>query len=189
MSEMDKEDWTFVKLVIQKHWKAGTLFIILGIVAVVGAILTLFFHIDFSNIGNGGQWTIGEFSIKDIIFWFLWLILWEVLFVVIPAAIVIGGLGYYWWSNLDEKEKDQFKQREKKEKKSEAASGVFGFFIFIAFLILTIIGGTFDTPIGTIPYVYWIEVWLWSAFWVLLIIGLPALIGGILYLRKKLREV
>ncbi|MBD3214056.1 MAG: hypothetical protein GF311_15710 [Candidatus Lokiarchaeota archaeon] len=190
--EMDKEDWTFVKLMIQKHWKAGILFIALGLVAVIGALLTLFFHINTSTIGNGGQWTIADFSLQTIIFWFLWLLLWEVLFVVIPTAAVMGGLGYFWWTRLEESEKELFRERDKKEQKVNkpgAASGILGFFVFIAFIIITLIQGTFDAPLGTIEYVYWIQTCLWSVFWVLIFLGIPATIGGLYYLRKKLREV
>ncbi|TXT63174.1 MAG: conserved membrane protein of unknown function [Promethearchaeota archaeon] len=190
--EMDREDWTFVKLMIQKHWKAGLLFVVLAIIAIIGAILTLFFHINNSLIGAGGTWTLAEFSIQTIIFWFLWLLLWEVLFVVIPTAAVMGGLGYFWWTRLEESEKELFREREKKEQnvnKPGAASGVLGFFVFIAFIIITIIDGRFDAALGTVPYIYWITTWFWSVFWILIFLGIPGTIGGLYYLRKKLREV
>lgn len=189
MSEEDRTDWSFVKLMIQKYWKMGTLFIILGIIAVIGAILTLFFHINNSPVGGGGKWSIGDFSIGTTIGWFLWLLLWEVLFVVIPTAIVIGGIGYFWWRGLGEEEKELFRGREKKEKKSEAAGGAFGFIVFIMFLVIVYLNGNFFVEFENIEYQYWIITWLWAAFWVLIIPGIPALIAGIYYLRKKWKEI
>jgi len=193
MSEIEKEDWTFIKLMLKKHWKVGIVFILGIIGAIIGIILTLFLVIERSAIGGGGAWNIGLFSIGDIILWFLTVALWEFLIVILPTIAYMAITWGVWWSLLEESEKKEFRERERREEKIKdkggAASGVFGFFVFIAFLIIITIEGNLWTPIGTIPYVYWIQKILWSAFWIIIVLGIPALIAGIYYLRKKWREV
>ena len=194
MSEIEKEDWTFIKLMLKKHWKVGIVFILGIIGAIIGIILTLFLVIETSAIGDQGTWSIGEFSIGNIILWFLTVALWEFLIVILPTIAYMAITWGIWWSLLlDESEKQEFRERERREEKikdkGSAASGVFGFFVFIAFLIIITIEGNLWTPIGTIPYVYWIQKILWSAFWIIIVLGIPALIAGIYYLRKKWREV
>ncbi len=191
MSDEDITDYSFLKLMLQKHWKAGILLVIGIVGVVVGAILTLYFVIVKSDIGGYGNWTIGDFSFGTVIIFLLWLALWELLFVGIPAAVYFGLTVGLWWYRLPQEEKELLKQKRGKEEgirqKSNAAGGVFGFIVFIVFLILISIDGNLFTRFNSIAYTYWIIKLLWAVFWILIVVGIPGLIVGIVYLRKKLK--
>jgi hypothetical protein len=193
MSEdISEEDWSFIKIMLKRHWKVGILFIIGIIAAIVGAILTLFFVMFNSDIGGYGNWTIGDFSFGHIILFLLWLVLWELLFVGIPAAVFFGLTYGIWWYRLPQEEKELMKQKDKEEKglekHSNAAGGVFGFIVFIVFLILISIDGNLFRRFNSIAYSYWIIKLFWALLIILLVAGIPALIGGIIYLRKKFKN-
>jgi hypothetical protein len=191
MSEEDTTDYSFIKLMLQRHWKVGILWIIGIVGAVVGAILTLSFVIVNSDIGGYGTWTIGDFSFGTVIIFLLWLALWELLFVGLPAAAYFGLTFGLWWYRLPDEEKELIKQKRGKEEgmkqKSNAAGGVFGFIVFIVFLILISIDGNLFTRFNSIPYTYWIITFFWAIFWICIVVGIPGLIGGLVYLRKKLK--
>ena len=111
MSEEDTADYSFIKLMLQRYWKVGILWIIGIVGAVVGAILTLSFVIVNSDIGGYGTWTIGDFSFGTLIIFLLWLALWELLFVGLPAAVYFGLTFGLWWYRLPDDEKELIKQK------------------------------------------------------------------------------
>lgn len=195
MSENNNEDlaeFSFIRKMLKRHWKAGIILIV-GIVGVItGAILTLAFMINNSDIGGYGTWTIGDFSFGHIILFLLWLVLWEILFVGIPAAVFFGIFFGLWWYRLPAEEKALMERKDKEKgfkENSNAVSGVFGFIVFIVFIILISIDGNLFTRFNAIQYTYWIAKLFLALFWILIFVGIPCLIGGIVYLRKKFKEV
>ncbi|MBD3195900.1 MAG: hypothetical protein GF317_12635 [Candidatus Lokiarchaeota archaeon] len=171
-----------------KHWKIGIVFIILISIAVVGLFLTLFWVIEINTLGGNGTWTIGDFSLADIIGFFLILLGWELLIVVLPTIAVLGSLFGLWWRSLPQDEKDELRNLDDKDKKKThygKGTGGFNFILFIAIIIIVYIDGNLFTAIGTIPYVYWFQVCVEALFWLFIFVGLPALILGLIYLKKK----
>jgi hypothetical protein len=193
MAEENAEDMAFVKSMIKKYWYILVLFVVGVVGAIIGALFTLnFVVINTSKPGGGGIWTLGDFSLGSLILLCLWVFLWELLIVGLPVIAYFGIIVGLWWYRLPDEEKTKMKAQEAKEKtrgqKVNEGGGVFGFIIFITFLILVWIDGNLFTEFGTINYTYWIIMWLSAIFWLFIVIGVPVLIGGIIYLAKKWKE-
>jgi hypothetical protein len=192
MAEETPVDMTFVKSMIQKYWYMIIVFVVGVVGAIVGALLTLRFIIVNTPVGEGGTWTLAEFSLGTVILLFLWIFLWELLIVGLPVLAYFGIIFGLWWTNLPEDEKAKMKEQEAKEKttgqKVNEGGGVFGFIIFITFLILVWIDGNLFTTFDSLSFTYWIIMWLWAIFWLAIFIGIPVLIGGLIYLAKKWNE-
>jgi len=61
-------------------------------------------------------------------------------------------------------------------------SGVFSGVIFIFYCIFVAIEGYYDTPFGDHPYSFWLDAYLRMLMWILIIVGIPFGIIGIVYL-------
>lgn len=179
----------FWPMKIKEHWKAFIVFVIGCIFALAGALYVLFWHIESSSIGLNGTATIGEWTIAWIWQFFIYLIIWELIFVGIPVAIAFGLGWYVFWKRLSEKEKAEFKGREKKKHRGSSASAGFGIVTFIVFSIYMYLKGEIYTPFNNHPYSYWIYSWFEALGWLLLIAAIPAVIIVLIVyfavLRKK----
>jgi len=190
-SNNDKE-WEFWKQKIAQHWKAFAVFVAGCVLAIVGAIMVLFWHIQTSPIGNMGTARIGDWTLAWLWAFFLVLIGWELLFVGIPVVVAVGLGWYLWWNKLPEDEKAEFRNREKEEKhrrRNAAGGGGFSFFMYIAYSIYIYANGAFFTSFNTYPYTFWVYAWFLTLAWLLIIFGIPiAIILVIVYFaywRKK----
>ena len=157
--------------------------VILSIIAVNVVI----WHIQTSPIGNYGNATFDQWSLDWIVRFFIMLILWELIFVGLPAGLIFGLGGYLWWQRLTDEEKSKFKEEDKKNHKARGAGG-FGLFMFIAYCIYIAIDGNYYAPFGSQPYSYWVYSYLLTIGWLLIIVGIPAAIAGLIYLRYWLNK-
>jgi hypothetical protein len=190
----------FWKYSLKKHWKVYALFIVGCIVAFIGCILVLMWFMGYQAIGGNGTWNIGLWSIKSFIGFMLRLIVWEILFIGIPVIAVVAVAWALWFKKLPTEEQERhkfwFRAGEHKDKvgrnqnrRTGGGFGVLNVFVFIAFLIILAIDGTFNTPIGSLPYSYFVYAWLWGLLWVGIIAGIPLTIGAIWWLHRELKEI
>jgi hypothetical protein len=183
-------DGEFWKQKIKKHWKIFAGSIIGGVVAIAVSLLVLFWFIDTSPIGAMGTATIGEWTLAWIWEFLIFLILWELLYVMLPVVVVFGVGCYVWWKRLSTEEKAEFKGRWRGKRTAEG--GGFSFGMYIAYSIYMYINGYFYTPFGDFPYTFWVYAWFHTLAWLLVIIGIPAaIILTIVYFavwRKKETE-
>jgi len=172
---------------IKKHW-VGFLILVLvcvGFFIVFFAIMLA--YVAGSAIGGNGTWTLADFSVGTGILWLLVLFGWELLLGVLPfGGLFILIIAIYWMVILPEEDKAEIKARDRKKKKYRKTEGGGVSFLFtIAFLIVVFVEGQWLTPIGTLPYSYWIQAYLTGFIYVCLIFGIPILILFILYLVFK----
>jgi hypothetical protein len=158
--------------------------VILCIIAVNVGI----WHIQTSPIGNYGNATIDQWSLDWIVGFFIVLILWELLFVGIPAGLFFGLGGYLWWRRLPADDKEWYKEEDKKSHKTRNASGGSGLLFFIAYCIYIAIEGNYYAAFGSQPYSYWVYSYFLTILWLLIIVGIPIAIAGLIYLRYWLNK-
>ena len=185
--EQKKSMEQFWKEEIKKHWKVLFLCVVAIVVLSIIAVTVLIWHIQTSPIGNYGTATFDEWSLDWIVRFIIGLILWELLFVGVPAGLIFGLGGYLWWQRLPSDERTKFKEQHSKNKKARGASG-FGLFIFIAYCIYIAIDGNYSTPFGNKPYSYWVYSYFLTIGWLLIIVGIPMAIAGLIYLRYWLKK-
>ncbi|TFG26198.1 MAG: hypothetical protein EU532_10460 [Promethearchaeota archaeon] len=180
-------DEQFWKEEIKKHWKILILCAIIIVILTIIAVNVLIWQIQTSAIGNYGTATFDQWSLEWIVIFIIVLILWELLFVGVPAGLIFGLGGYLWWKHLPEEERTKIKEQHSTHKKTRRGCG-FGIFIFIAYCIYIAIDGNFSTPFGNKPYSYWVYSYILTIGWLLIIIGIPMAIIGLIYLRYWLRK-
>lgn len=144
--ENNKNPWE----VLRKHRNFIALFIIVGFIAIFGAIYVLKWFVETSGIGGQGTWTIDQFSIGSIVTWCILFVFNEIVLIGIPAAVILGGLAIWGWKNLTQKEKDQFGGG--KPTKKAAGSGCLSTVTLIIFLIIIFLQGEWNTALGAMPY-------------------------------------
>jgi len=155
-------------------WISLIVFVVGCIAALIGAVLVLFWYMETSTIGAMGTATIGEWSVVMIWSFFIYLILWELVIIGIPAGIAFGVGWYVFWRQLPDQEKSMFKARDKKKHHGSSASGGFGLFMFIALSIYLYIIGEINTPLGDQSYSFWVYSWFTALGWLLIIAAVPA---------------
>jgi len=181
--DLGKEDNEYDDIpwgLLRKYWKFLAFFVIVGVVAFIGAIFVFFWYVGTSAVGGQGTWTIDQFSIGNIVRWVIFLILFELAIIGIPTAVILGGVAFWWWRNLPQEEKDQFRSR--KTRRRDYGGGGFSFFVAIIFLILVFIHGNWNTPLGALSYSYLVFTWLWAC----IISIIPFAIAAVVWFSYKM---
>ncbi|WP_287585567.1 hypothetical protein [Candidatus Borrarchaeum sp.] len=178
----NNEDDDITWALLRKYWKYMAIFVVGGVIALIGGIFVFFWYVGTSAVGGQGTWTIDQFSIGNIVRWVIFLILFELAIIVIPTAVILGGLAFWWWRNLPQEEKDQFKGR--KTRKREAGSGGFTFLTAIIFLIMIFLQGNWNTPLGALSYSYLVFTWLWACIFTII----PFAIAALVYFSYKITK-
>jgi len=186
--EQENSDAQFWKVEIKKHWKVLILFLVAIVILAIIAVNVLIWHIQTSPIGNYGKATFDQWSLDWIVRFIILLILWELLFVGLPAALFFGLGGYLWWQQLPADEKKMYKDQEKRTHKKRNGGGGCGLLLFIAYCIYIAIDGNFYAAFGSQPYSYWVYSYLLTIGWLMIIFGIPMAIAGLLYLRYWLKK-
>ncbi|KKN23796.1 hypothetical protein LCGC14_0901310 [marine sediment metagenome] len=187
--EKVKYDW---KKLVKKHRKVFIAFIVGAIVAGIGCFLVIVWHIESSPLGGGGTWTLDQWSLGNVFGFGMLLLVFELLFVGVPALVFFGVCGYMWWRNLSTETKDEFKAEGKKKKwqssnTTRGGGGSFG--MFIVFCILVAIKGQWTTGFSILPYSWYVYTWFEAFAWMAIFIGIPAIIGvTVWYLTKNSKK-
>ncbi|MFW9943265.1 MAG: hypothetical protein ACFFFT_19675, partial [Candidatus Thorarchaeota archaeon] len=165
-----------------------------AICAFIGLILVLLWVIEANPFVDPRTGRIGNWTLNYLVGTIILLIIWDLLFVGVPAALFFGVGGYLWWRKLPEEDKKEIKERDKKEKSRKAqkyggGGGGFGIFMFIAYCIYIAVDGNYNTPLVGRPYTYWLYSYMLTFMWIVIVFGIPvAIILTIVYFkvwRKK----
>ncbi len=198
--EIMKEVREFIRVLLKKYWYI-LLIVLIGFVgAIVGGITVELLFIQSSDIGGYGTWTFNDFSVGSSLAFIIVSIGWLLLLVVLPLCGYFGLVGgIFWWKiiSADNKayikekmrhddKKEERKAHRKKHAKKRGGSGGFTFFTFIIFLIVVFIEGNWLVPFGSLPYSYFIFVYIKIFIWIGIIGGIVGLIVFILWLTGKI---
>ena len=187
------EEAKFWKEHIKNNWIFYLICAIAFVGFIIGLLIVLNFQIRTSWVGGYGTWSIGQFSIGTSLLFIIQLFLWELLLVFLPGGCAFGIGWYYWWKKLlTPEERERVKKQEEKQKEFKwqkhggGAGGGFSFFIGIVFLIMIAAQGNWLTPFNSslMTLSYLIEVYLWSIFWVVIILVLPIVVIGLIWYLK-----
>ncbi len=188
----EMSDKVFLRNIAVQYWYYVLIFGLIIIGAILGFILTLNEYINTSTIGGQGTWTFDQFSMGTVVEWMIFFLLWLLVIVVLPTlAVGLFLVAIIWYivflPELREEIKFRFKREEEKRRrfgtKSES-SGLFGLFMFIGVCIYITLDGNWMTEFGNLSYKYFVDAWITVFIWGLIIIGIPAVIIGIWYVRK-----
>jgi hypothetical protein len=181
--EIEDESW---KKFIKNHLNMLIFWIIAAIVAVIGSVFVYQWFTADAQSTNMVPSILGQWSLAHMITFILHLAFWELLIIGIPIAVV-AILGWVWWKQIPTEERNEYKFFGKGTK-SERGGGGFSFLFFVTFCLKVYIDGNWDMPISTWTLEYVVDSIITLLFWGAIIIGIPAIIIGLLYLVNQAKK-
>jgi hypothetical protein len=185
--EIDKKIW---KKFLRNHWKILILFIIVAIIAAIGAILVLFWFVGEAQLTGMIPATLGLWTMGHFVTCLVYLILWEILYIGIPILVIIGIIYYLWWKKIPDEEKKEYRQRHlfgKRSHRTESGEGI-SFLVFIAFIIKIYLDGNWNVAFATWTFDYLVYSCIIAFIWVLIIFGIPLLLGGTWWIHHEMKK-
>jgi len=179
------EDETWKKFV-KNHLNMLIFWIISAIVAAIGAVYVYQWFATDAQSTNMVPSILGQWSLSHMITFILHLVFWELLIIGIPVAI-LAILGWLWWKQIPTEERNEYKFFGKGTKSERGGEG-FSFLFFVAFCLKVYIDGNWDMPISAWTLEYVVDSVITLLFWGAIVVGIPAIIIGLLYLVNQAKK-
>ena len=114
------------KKFLRNHWKILALIIVVGIIAVAGAIYVFLWHVEQAQ-PDLVPMLLADWSMGHIITFIIHLIFWEAVFIGIPILIVFAAIYTQWWKKLPDMERKEYRDAHLfggHSKRSDAGGGI-----------------------------------------------------------------
>jgi hypothetical protein len=186
-SEQSEKIW---KKFIKKQWKMLALFIAVAIVAVISAILVFLWFVGDAQATSLVPTTLNLWTMGYLVTFLLHLLFWEVLFIGIPVIIAVAAIYILWWKKLPDEERNEYRRGHLfgKRSRSRDGGGAITFLVNIGFIIKVYLDGNWNVPFATWTFDYLVYSYLWVIIWMVIIFGIPIVIGGSLWLRHEMKK-
>jgi hypothetical protein len=184
MKEDDEKIW---RKFLSKHFGMFIAFIAIVILAAIGAVFVLLWFVGEAQITGVVPTTLGFWTMSHLISFLLHLLFWEVILIGIPIIIVVLAFYFLWWKKLPDEERQEYTRRGlfgKRSKRTDGGSAI-SFLINIFFIIKVYIDGKWDMAFAEWDFDYLVYSYLWALLWVLVILGIPAALGLIWWIKHK----
>lgn len=175
---------------LSKHWKMFILFIIVAVLSFVGAVYVYLWLVEEAQLTGFVPTTLGLWTMGHFITFILHLIFWEIIYIGIPLILVIVAIIFLWWKKLPVDEREEYKSKNLFGKNSKSTQGGEGisFLVFIAFIIKIYLDGNWNLAFADWTFDYLVYSCLWALIWILIIFGIPIVIGATLWIIYEMRK-
>ena len=178
------------KKFLRKQWKMVVLFIVGAILASVGATLVYLWVVGEVQLAGLVPATLGLWSMGHLVTFLLRLVFWEVLIIGVPAILAAVAIIFLWWKKIPDRERREYRRGHLFGTRSRTTSGkdVLSPLVFIAFCIKVFLDGNWNVAFGTWTFDYVVYSFLWALIWVLIIFGIPMVLGGTWWIRHEMKK-
>jgi hypothetical protein len=184
--EAGEEQGSGRKRFLRKHWTVVPILAVVAIAALVGAIRVFLWFAGEAQASGLVPAKLGLWTMGHLVMFFIYLIFWELLFIGIP--VLLGAVaGWLWWRRLPAEERNEYHFNRRRSRRSRGGRWMSPLF-FIAFCIKVYIDGNWNVAISTWTLDYVVISTVTILVWGLIIFGIPAVIAGAWWLRRKARE-
>lgn len=183
-SENGREIW---KEFLRKHWNMLALFVAGAVLASIGAILVYLWFVGYAQSTALVPKTLSLWTMGHLVTFLLYLILWEVLFVGIPV-IIAAVAGWLWWKKLPGEEKNEYHFFGTRSRATSGGGGSVSLLVLIAFCIKVFVDGKWNVAFAAWTFDYLVYSLLWALIWVLIIFGIPAVLGIIWWINHEMKK-
>jgi len=166
------------------------LFVVAAILAIAGAILVFLWFVGDAQVTSLVPATVGLWTIGYLVTFLLHLIFWEVLFIGIPVIITVAAIYFLWWKKIPDEERKEYRRRHLFGKSSRRTDGggAISLLVNIVFIIKVYLDGNWNVPFATWTFDYLVYSYLWALLWMLIIFGIPLLLGGTWWIRREMKK-
>jgi hypothetical protein len=172
------------KRFLKNHWGMAVAAGALAALLMAGAVMVYLWFAKEAQLSGLVPASLGMWSMANVVMFCLTLVFWELVLIGIPAAVG-AGVGWLWWKRLPEAERIAYNFSEKREKWSHSGNWISPLF-FVAFCIKLYIDGNWGTPIANFSFDYIVSSVVTILAWGLVIVGIPAVIGGAWWLHREI---
>ena len=181
MMESTKPEGTEFKRFLGAHWKVSVIFGSGIALLFAGAVYVFLWFAGNAQSSGLVPQTLGLWSMADLITFVIYGAFWELLLIGIPT-IALLVTGWYWWRNLTEDERKTYHFFEKSSRRR--SSGGLSLLFFIVFSIKVLIDGRWNMPIASWTLDYVVGSVFTILVWGAVLIGIPATVGMIWWMRR-----
>ena len=174
------------KKFVRKHWNIVAIFVVTGILALVGAIYVYLWFVGNAQSTGLVPSTLGLWTMGNIVTFILHVIFWELIFIGVPA-IIVAVAGWQWWKRLPDEERKEYHFFGKRSRTARGGGGISALF-FIAFAVKVFIDGNWNVAIATWTLDYVAGSMISILIWSLIIFGIPIAIGIIWWIRREMKK-
>ena len=171
-SKNGSEGW---RRFLRRHRNMFLLFVTGAILAFIGAILVFLWFVGQAQSTNMVPSTLNIWTMGNLVTFLLNLIFWEVLLIVIPVIIAVVAV-WSWWRRLPLEERNEYRFFRTRSR-SRSGGNAFSILVFIAFVIKIFLDGNWNLPFASWTFNYLVYSYLTALIWILIIFGIPILIG------------
>jgi hypothetical protein len=176
-------DW---KRFVLRHWRIVATFGVAGILAVAGAVDVFLWFVGNSQSSGLVPRTLGLWTMGNLVSFILNAIFWELLLVGIPVVVAVVG-GWLLWKRLPREEMRGYRLFRKRSRTTRGGGGV-SLFFFVTFCIKVYLDGNRNVPISTWTLDYVVGSMVLILEWTLIIVGIPAAIAAIWWMRYQMKK-
>lgn len=177
------------KTFLRRHWKISIVFLIAIIAVIIGAILVFLWFAGDAQATGLVPATLDLWTMGYLITFLLYLLLWEFLLVVIPVIVVVAAVYFLWWRRLPEWEREEYKRENlffgRSSRRSNAGNGI-TFLVNVLFVLKVYIDGNWNVPFADWTFDYLVESYVFALVLVLVIFGIPAILGVTWWVRREM---
>lgn len=186
-SETGNKIW---KKFLRKQWKMVVLFIVGAILASIGATLVCLWVVGEVQLAGLVPATLGLWSMGHLVTFLLRLVFWEVLIIGVPVILAAVAIIFLWWKKIPDREMREYKRGHLFGTRSRPTNGkdVLSPLVFIVFCIKVFLDGNWNVAFGTWTFDYVVYSFLWALIWVLIIFGIPMVLGGTWWIRHEMKK-
>ena len=152
---VENEDKIWIKF-LSRHWQMFVVWIVIGIIAIIGAVKIFLWFVGDAQATGLVPKTLDLWAMSHVVSFIINVILWEIIFIVIPVAIVVVAIWQLWWKKLPAEERAEYKRGHLfgKRTKKKDGGGVISLFINIVFIIKIYLDNNWEQPFSTWRFDY-----------------------------------
>ena len=179
----ESSDW---KKFMRKHWRTVATIAVATIWAIgSAAYVFLWFVGDAQSTGLVPR-TLGLWTMANLVNFILNAIFWELLLVGIPVVVALVG-GWVLWKRQSIEKMRGYRLFRKRSRTTRGGGGV-SLFFFIIFCFKVYLDGNWNVPISTWTLDYVVGSMVLILEWTLIIVGIPAAIAAIWWIRNQMKK-